>query len=301
MGDNKIKTVAVSGAGGFIGSHLRAYLLTEGYDVVPISRHHFTDKGAAELGEIISQADAVANLAGAPINHRWTPKYKQELYHSRIDTTRRIVNAMQTAGGRPKTLCSASAVGYYSSTAPVCNTESEHTPGTGYLSLLCRAWEAEALKASPFARVAVTRFGVVLSPDGGTFPLMALPARFKFAAVVGSGMQFFPWIDLRDLVRALGFILESEGLDGVFNFVAPHVITNREFTRALAFAKQSWLTVRIPPIVFRTALGKASTTVLSGQCVVPERLLDSGFEFLSPDIRRFFSNLRQSNLYRKCR
>ncbi|MCC8020349.1 MAG: NAD-dependent epimerase/dehydratase family protein [Rikenellaceae bacterium] len=144
MGNNKINTVAVSGADGFVGSHLTAYLWAQGVEVLPLGRRHFTDAGKGELLSAVGQADAVVNLAGAPINRRWTEKYKKELYASRIDTTRRLVDAIAASGGRVRVLCSASAVGYYSSLPSAgCNTEAS-PGGEGYLADLCRAWEDEA-------------------------------------------------------------------------------------------------------------------------------------------------------------
>ncbi len=284
MGDNKINTVAVSGAGGLVGSHLTAYLRARGITVLPLGRRHFTDAGAGELRSAVGQADAVVNLAGAPINHRWTESYKKELYASRIDTTRRLVDSIAASGGKVRVLCSASAVGYYSShPAAGCNTE-DSPEGEGFLAGLCRAWEDEARRAPEWCRTAVMRFGLVLSPDGGVMKVLGLPTRLRFAAALGNGAQFFPWIDIRDLVRAAYFILQSDSLDGVFNLVAPQVITNNEFTRALARSRRARFTVKVPGILFRTVLGEAASFVLSGQCVKPERLSQAGFRFRYPYI-----------------
>ncbi|MCC8020350.1 MAG: DUF1731 domain-containing protein [Rikenellaceae bacterium] len=128
------------------------------------------------------------------------------------------------------------------------------------------------------------RFGLVLSPDGGVLKSLGLPTRLRVAAELGNGAQYFPWIDMRDLVRAAGFVLREDGMDGVFNFVAPQVITNHEFTRTLAEARRAWFTVRTPEFLFRTILGEASSFALSGQCVMPEKLLQAGFRFRYPDI-----------------
>lgn len=288
MGDHKIKTIAVSGAGGFVGSHLTHYFNCRGAEVIPLSRRHFTDEGRDELTEAIGRSDAIINLAGAPINHRWTDDYKVEMYDSRINTTRRLVDAIRAGEHRPQGFCSASAVGYYSDEAGIRNTETDFLKGSGFLAGLCEAWEREALRASDHVRTAVMRFGLVLSPEGGVLKLMELPTLFKFAASLGDGRQFFPWIDIRDLAGAADFIMKSDNLYGVFNFTAPQIVTNREFTRILADRKHSWFTIGIPRSVFKTVLGEASSFVLSGQSVIPKRLREAGYDFISPDLETFF-------------
>lgn len=278
--------IAISGATGFIGTYLSAYLTQKGHHVMPLKRKTFRNND--HLMEVIRQCEVIINLAGAPINHRWTSKYKKELYESRILTTRQIVNAIN-ADTIPHLLISASAVGYYPSHG--CYNEKTTKKGEGFLSDLCAEWEREALRVSSGTRLAITRFGIVLSPEGGAFPQMARPAKAGIAAIIGSGTAPFSWIDLRDLAQAMEFIINNGTLNGVFNFTAPQKLTQQGFTRQIARHYQSKITMRIPKAIFRLRYGKASEFVTKGQCAVPKRLLESGFQFNSPDIQQFLSRM----------
>lgn len=278
--------IAISGASGFVGTHLSAYLQQCGHDIVPLSREDLAAGAPVRLGELVATCDAVINLAGAPIDHRWTARYKEELFASRIDTTRRLVEAVD-ASSTVKTFISTSAVGYYPSVG--CYDEQDDQPGTGLLSHLCTLWEAEARKVR--TRCVITRFGVVLSDAGGAFPRMARPAKMGVAVVAGSGAQSFSWIALEDLLRAQEFLLSHPSLDGTFNLVAPEKQTMREFIAAVAARYKSHLTVRIPSWLFRVAMGEASGVLLDGQCVIPHRLEQAGFHFARPSVDDFLRQI----------
>lgn len=275
--------IVISGGSGFIGSVLTRYLKRKGDEVIPLSRDYFQgDAPNDKLKNALQDADVVINLAGTPINHRWSKSYKEKMFESRIITTRKIVEIINSQARKPKVFISASAVGYY----PIkgCHNEYSTIKGDGFLATLCEAWEQEAKKISPQVRLAVTRFGVVMSKKGGAFPLLSLPARLKVAAVIGPGNQWLPWIYLGDLVKAIEHIINEPSLSGTVNFVAPQQITNREVMKAVAKHEKSWLVITIPKFFFRLALGKASTFITTGQCVVPKKLIDSGFAFSAPTI-----------------
>ena len=157
--------IAISGASGFIGRHLTAFLTEQGHRVVPLGRPMFREGTLGYLVQALSHCDVVINLAGAPISRRWTPEYKRELYDSRINVTHRIIRALGAVRRKPQLMISASAVGYY----PLEGTFDEYTNtrGSGFLADLCYAWEKEAKRCPPEMRLVIARFGVVLSPDGG--------------------------------------------------------------------------------------------------------------------------------------
>lgn len=285
MGDNNIK-IAISGASGFIGKHLTEYFRSKGHIVFPINRKLLTDESTSELMDILSQSDVVINLAGAPINKRWTKAYKKKLSDSRIITTRKLVNTINQATVKPKVLISASAVGYYPSVG--FYDEYNSIKGNGFLSELCEQWENESAKISSDVRLAITRFGVVLSPNGGAFNQMILPARFGIATIIGSGSQPLPWIDIKDLTLAIEHIIGTTTLNGIINLVAPQQITNKELILYASEYYNSLITIRIPSFVFRFLFGEASEFLTEGQRVYPKKLLDSGFKFKSKFISEFF-------------
>lgn len=280
--------IAISGATGFVGSHLSEFLKRRGDEVVPLPRGLFGESGREKLAEVLSQCDAVINLAGATLNKRWTVAYRKEIYESRILTTRAIVETINSLKTKPKLLISASAVGYYPSNG--CYAESDARKGTGFLSDICRDWEDEAAKVSPEVRCVVTRFAVILSPDGGAFPKVAYPAQHRIAVRFGSGLQNFAWIDLQDLMRAMEFIITHPAIEGPVNLVSPRRINNGQFTAAVARRFGAWV-MPMPGFLLHMVWGDAAQLLLSGQCAYPEKLLTGGFKFTSESINDFLGRI----------
>lgn len=279
--------IAISGATGFIGTYLSAYLTEKGYNIIPLKRVDFQNDSG--LAKIISECEVIINMAGAPINHRWTTAWKKELYESRILTTRKIVNAIN-ASGTPHTLISASAIGYYSSRE--CYDEHSAQRGSSFLADLSFEWEHEAHRVSGNTRLIITRFGIVLSPEGGAFPQITAPVKAGITAILGSSSTPFSWISLHDLARAMEFLIKDESLKGIFNFTAPEKLTQKTLAYWLAKHYKTRLTIRIPKFAFQLLYGEASEFLTQGQCVYPRRLIENGFQFTAPDIQKFLSGIR---------
>ena len=286
--------IAMTGATGYIGKHLSNYLTEKGgHRIIPLGRAMFREGMSGLLVQTLTHCDVIINLAGAPINQRWTPEHKQELFNSRITVTHRIIRALNAVKTKPKLMISASAVGYYPSL--VESDEYTQTRGDGFLSDLCYAWEKEAKRCPQPTRLVITRFGVVLSSDGGAMQQMLRPLRAtKVAAVIGPGTQPFPWIDIRDLCRAMAFFIENEELRGVFNLVAPQAVSQSTFTRAMGKAYHAWTTLIVPQAVFRLLYGEAASFLTAGQRVRPTRLLEAGFHFSVPTIEKLFEETDHS-------
>ena len=257
--------IAMTGATGYIGKHLSSYLTEKGgHRVIPLGRSMFREGMSGLLIQTLAHCDVVINLAGAPINKRWTPEYKQELFNSRIVVTHRIVRALNAVKTKPKLMISASAVGYYP--PEVEADEYTRTRGEGFLSDLCYAWEKEAKRCPEPTRLVITRFGVVLSPDGGAMQQMLRPLQAtKVATAIGPGTQSFPWIALHDLCRAMEFFIGHEETQGVFNLVAPQQISQYDFTHEMGKAYQAWTTIVAPQRAFRIFYGEAASFLTAGQ------------------------------------
>ena len=207
--------IAMTGATGYIGKHLSNYLTEKGgHRIIPLGRSMFREGMSGHLIQTLTHCDVIINLAGAPINKRWTPEYKQELFNSRIVVTHRIIRALNAVKTKPKLMISASAVGYYP--PEVEADEYTRTRGDGFLSDLCYAWEKEAKHCPQPTRLVITRFGVVLSPDGGAMQQMLRPLQAtKVATAIGPGTQSFLWIAMHDLCRAMEFFIAHEETRGV--------------------------------------------------------------------------------------
>lgn len=270
------KTIVITGATGMIGSHLRRHFEVAGWEVVSLSRHELS-LPVEYLSGVMSRADIVVNLAGAPIIKRWTQSRKQSIYNSRIQTTRSIVDAITMAEKKPMLLISASAVGIYSQEC--IQDEYSNQFADDFAARVCLDWESEAEKVSALTRLVIIRLGVVLSLKGGALKKMLLPFRLGLGGRIGTGLQPFAWIHISDVISAIEFFIANQQTNGVYNLVAPHLINNRKFTSALADSLQrpAWFT--IPALFLRMFYGEASFTLTNGQKVVPTRLQKAGFVF----------------------
>ena len=273
--------IPMSGASGFIGSRLSQFLNHEGHEIVPLGRELFRPENEMPLCRILSTCRAVVNLAGAPIDKRWTHTYKQQLIDSRVEVTRCLTKAMKKASPSPAIFVSASAVGYY----PDWGEWDEYNDvyGNDFLAHLCREWEGAARECPEGTRLVITRFGIVLSRDGGALPpLLNIQRRLHAGVVIGNGQQPFPWISLPDLCRAYSLLLRDDRLSGVFNFTVPCNITQRDLARDLADTEHIDRLIPIPRLFFRILYGERSHFITNGQWVSPTRLQEAGFIFHHP-------------------
>lgn len=275
--------LSITGATGFIGQALSHYFAERGDEVTPITRAMLRLEGQDILQQIIDHSDVVINLAGESIDQPWSSAAKLRIIESRTITTRTIVAAINRSQ-RSKRLISTSAVGIYPSEG--CYKESDEVPHTdSFLAEVCRAWEAEARELNARHSLAIARFGVVFSPDGGALPKMIATRKFGFIIRIGSPSRHISWIDRRDLVRAISHLVDRKDLKGIFNLCAPELTTQQLFLAAT----KSPIIIPLPESLFRVMRGEAADLVLSNCCAAPLRLMESGFEFLSPTIADFFN------------
>jgi uncharacterized protein (TIGR01777 family) len=230
-------------------------------------------------------ADAVINLAGASIaDGRWTGTRKQLLSESRVLTTRLLVEAISHCTSKPRTLISASGIGYYGVSDDRVLDEGA-ARGQGFLADLCLAWEREALRAAEFGvRVALLRTGMVLEQDGGALPKMLLPFRFFIGGPIMPGTQWVSWIHRRDHIGLIQWILARPSVSGPVNAVAPEAVIMDQFCDAIGrvLHRPSWLPV--PSSALRLALGELGTLMTTGQRVNPAKALSGGYIFHYPTL-----------------
>ena len=285
--------VAVTGATGLVGSALVPALLAAGHRVDRLTRRPPTvgttdvewDPARGRLDpRALEGVDAVVHLAGESIAaRRWSAAVQERIRRSRVDGTRLLSETLGNLERRPRVLVSASAVGYYGDRGETPLTE-DSAAGAGFLADVCREWEAAADAArSAGIRVVHPRLGLVLAKQGGALPRMTLPFRLGLGGVVGSGRQYWSWIELGDLVRAIEFCLGLDALAGPINAVAPAPVTNREFTRKLGKVLGRPTLVPLPALAVRLLLGEMGRALLLGSArVLPRRLERAGFHFRHP-------------------
>jgi uncharacterized protein (TIGR01777 family) len=286
--------VAITGATGFIGRALCRELAQRGHQIVALTRDLQRARSVLPGAEAIewsgSQAavlppvEAVVNLAGETVAGRWTPEKKQRIRDSRVEGTRRLVEAICRAEQEPAALVSASAVGYYGERGEEILTE-KSAPGSGFLADVCREWEAEAARAETAGtRVTCLRLGIVLDRDGGALEQMLLPFRLGIGGPLGSGRQWMPWIHRADVIGLMLFALETASLSGALNVSAPEPVRNRDFGRTLGKVLHRPALLPAPGFALRLLLGEFASEVLGSRRVVPERAQALGYTFQYPQL-----------------
>ncbi|MCX6448652.1 MAG: TIGR01777 family oxidoreductase [Actinobacteria bacterium] len=280
--------IAITGASGLIGSALVGYLKSEGHTVQRLVRRATVapdeikwdpKTGYVDI-EALRGVDAVIHLAGVGVgDKRWTKRYKSEILNSRLLGTTAIANAV--AEVKPQVFISASAIGWYGDSGNRAVVESDSV-GHDFLAAVCREWESAADLAGD-VRTVKLRTGLVLDPTGGALGRMLPLFRFGLGGKLGSGQQWWSWITLHDVVRAIVFTLEKK-ISGPVNLTSPNPVTNQEFTAALARAMKRPALFPAPAIALKIALGGFSSEVLGSKKVMPNALTDAGFKWDYPHI-----------------
>lgn len=298
--------IFITGGSGFIGTHLTHFLLENGHQVTAVGSRADHSISHADYAYIqadttregvwqqsAADADAVVNLAGRTIFRRWTGKYKTEIYDSRILTTRNIVDALPE--DNEITLCSASAVGYYGGDNGDEVVTEASPAGKDFLARVLVDWEAEALGArDKGSRVVITRFGVILDKRGGALKQMLPVFRSFGGGPIGSGLQWFPWMHMADLLAAFLTVLENRELSGPINFCAPIPVQNRDFAKALGRALNRPAFLPVPQFMLKMALGEFSSVLLGGQRALPDKLLAHDFQFQFPEVNSALDDLTRA-------
>jgi hypothetical protein len=286
--------IIISGASGLVGQALTASLARQGHEIVRLVRSA-KPRGEDEASwnptkglldpEAIDGADAVINLNGRNIGAgRWTAAVKNELRTSRLDATRTLVQAIGRCEQPPRVLINASATGFYGERGDD-EVDEQANAGDGFLAELARDWETAALEAeSETTRVVLLRFGMILADDGA-LKKMLTPFKLGAGGPIGSGRQYWPWIDIDDVCGITNFVLEQDHLNGPINAVAPEQVRCKQFTSTLGRVLGRPAIVPLPAFAARLALGEmADGLLLASTRVRPAVLENAGYTFRSPDL-----------------
>lgn len=284
--------ILITGGRGFIGSALGRKLRDSGYNVVITTREQSDSEEEITWNthdlispEMMSRFSAIVNLIGEPVAPaRWTEDKKERILSSRFKSTRALVNSMRNIDPKPKVFISASAIGYYGPHGDEYVTE-DTPPASDFLADVCIQWEEEAKKAEEMGiRVVLIRIGGVLESDGGALPAMAIPFKFFVGGSIGKGKQWFSWIHRDDVVGMIHYALENETVSGPINATAPNPVTNREFSTALGRVLHRPSCFAVPGFLVKLTLGELGSVLLSGQRVIPEKALKTGYRFKFSDV-----------------
>lgn len=291
--------IAITGGTGFVGQALTEELLEHHHEVMILTRN--PDKydnrsgvtyvkwlsDGAKPEDALEGIQAFINLAGESINSgRWTDERKKRIINSRINSTQEVMNIIKTLKEKPACLINASAIGYYPSSKTNTYTEASTETADNFLGETVQIWEREASKANQLdIRVAYARFGIILGEEEGALPRIALPYKMFVGGTVGSGDQWMSWVHIKDIARAVHFIIETESISGPVNVTAPSPVTMKEFGKTLGavLGRPHWIPV--PSLALKVAMGEMSALVLEGQKVLPSVLSENGFKFEYPELK----------------
>ena len=288
--------VLIAGGSGYIGSHLSASLRADGHEVVVLTRSPQVataspgvrsvqwdphSPGGAWIGEL-SRADAVVNLAGASVGGgRWTRRMMADIQSSRLTATSAMVEALKNVPRerRPRVLVNASGIDYYGDRGDEVITE-ESGPGSSFLARMSQQWEAAALPAqSSGTRVVMIRTSMVFGRGAPAFRLLTLPVRLFVGGPFGSGRQWFTWIHVQDIVGLYRIALETDGLSGPMNAVAPDVRRQRDLVREIGRVLRRPSVFPVPAFLLRLVLGEMAQLLLDGRRATPEKAQALGYRF----------------------
>jgi len=285
--------ILITGSSGLIGTALRDSLTKSGHTLYVMHRHSHTnspfywqpDKNTISFDESIN-IDAVINLAGSNISDgRWTKAKKNIIFDSRINSTTLLSNYLAKLSSPPRIFISASAIGFYGDTGEE-QVDEKNIAGADFLAHVAQKWEAATQPAvAAGIRTINLRTGIVLSPHGGALKQMLPPFKLGLGGVIGNGKQYMSWISLPEVCRIIEFILKTESLNGPLNMVSPSAVTNYKFTRCLGKALSRPTLFPMPAIVAKLIFGEmADALLLSSTRVKPEKLINSGYEFINKDL-----------------
>lgn len=297
--------ILISGATGLVGNILVKQALLDEHEV------HFLTRNKAKLGfhkgikgfywnpnenEIdracFDGVDSIIHLAGATVSKPWTKKYKAEILNSRLWTTQLLVDSLRNTEHKIKTIVSASAIGVYPSSLDKIHNEEDLVASNSFMEQVVIDWEHAVDQFSELnIKVSKLRIGLVLAQGGGVLATLKIPTQFGLAAAFGSGKQWQSWIHVSDLSK-LFLEAASQQWEGVYNAVAPEVVTQTEFIRQLAKGlRRPFFIPPLPRFLIRMMVGEMSTLVLNSQYVSSQKVVNTAFDYEFPSLEKALSDL----------
>ena len=272
---NRLK-IAICGKSGLVGSKIEEFFNPKHNEIVGLKIRE--DTTIESIAQTIENSDIVINLSGTTILARWSEEYKEKLYSSRIDTTKKLVDVMRECSSRPKLFLSASAVGIYDSVHS--HNDDSNNYAHDFLAHVCMDWETQAKKAQDLGiRSVQMRFGVIYAKKGGAMDKILPPFKMGVGGKLGSGEQIVSWIHIDDLIRAVEFIVKNPDIEGSVNFTSPYPISNLEQTEILGKILKRPTFFQVPSFMIKLIFGEGSTVMLDSKEVYPTKLLEHGFVF----------------------
>ena len=289
-----MKSILITGGTGLIGSKLIDSIDKSVYNVYVLTRKKsYEENGVNYISwdpensvldiSHIKNLYSVINLAGESIDgSRWTSNYKRKILDSRVNSTRLLFNKVKEMKELPKSFISASATGFYEVNTDNPQAETD-LPGNNFISGVVQQWEKEILKFKGLGlRTTTFRIGLVLSKDGGVLKRLYPIFKLFLGVPIGSGKQRISWIHESDMIGLINMAIESNKFEGIYNAVAPEIITNTEFTKSLLKSLKRFSypsIIKAPSFIVRILFGEQSDLVLNGLNISSEKIMQSNYKF----------------------
>jgi uncharacterized protein (TIGR01777 family) len=291
------KKIVIAGGTGFIGQFLERKFVTEGYDVVIISRGGSNIHWGDEQGIIqaLEGAELLINLAGKSVDCRYNEANKHEILRSRTGTTLQLGKALLECKQPPVLWLNSSTATIYRHADDRPMTEQGGEIGSGFSVSVAKAWEEALFSVDlPKTRKVALRIAIVLGKGGGVIVPYLNLVHYGLGGRQGNGNQMFSWIHLEDLYRIILFVQQHEEIDGAINCVAPYPVKNKEQMRTFRKLRQQRFGLPMPRWLLKMGaamIGTETELVLKSRWVLPERLLKNGFEFKYPTLEEALKDI----------
>lgn len=300
-----MSTILITGGTGMVGTRLTEILIENGHEVIILSRNpkasNLLPKGVSHAKwdvekqwidpQAFALADHIVHLAGAGVaDKRWNKKRKEEIVNSRSESGKLIVQTMKTVTHKIKSVISASGIGWYGADTASTTASGfiESAPAdTEFLGETCRIWEQNIQGVSELgARLVIFRIGIVLSNTGGALIEFKKPIKLGFASILGNGKQHISWIHIDDLCGMFIKAINDQTMQGVYNAVAPEIVTNKKLTLALAKSMKGnfFIPMYVPSFLLKLVLGEMSVEILKSTKVNSYKIQSTGFQYQYPTI-----------------
>jgi uncharacterized protein (TIGR01777 family) len=294
--------ITIAAGTGFLGKNLERYFTEKGNQVYILTRNpkrkneiYWDAKNLSEWKNYIENTDVLINLTGKSVDCRYNEKNKQEIYSSRIESTKILQQAIDQCINKPKVWLNASSATIYVHSETHLNTEENGIIGDDFSMNICKSWENEFFKGnSDNVRKVALRTSIVLGNNGGAFPKLKMLTKFGLGGKQGRGNQNVSWIHIEDFCRAVEFIIDNENISGEINITAPNPLCNEEFMRELRQQMKVPFGLNAPVWQLEIAsvfLNTETELLLKSRNVYPDKLMKSGFQFSYSEIDLAFKNL----------
>lgn len=272
----------------------------------------------------IDGADLVINLAGKSVNCRYHKKQRQEIFDSRTNATKAIGEAIRKAKQPPTLWINAASTTIYRHTLSRPNDEftgeisdwkKDNMPynlidhmrykknsiltrlfhgknSIAYKELeldfsvqVCKLWEKTFFEQQTTAtRKIALRTAITLGKGGVITPYLNL-CKFGLGGKHGNGKQMFSWVHAEDLARMIEWLFENEKAEGIYNCVAPNVVSNYNFMKTLRQA--TGYKTGLPAATWMLEagalmIGTETELMLKSRWAIPARAIQEGFVFKYP-------------------